>query len=106
MELVFDLLSWALLVAGGLLSIVGGIGLIRLPDLFCRMHAAGIIDTLGMGLMTLGLMVQSGLSLITVKLLFIAIFILFTSPTSTHALAKAALHGGLPPVPAKRETDR
>ena len=102
MTLIVDILSWACILAGGAFSIIGGIGLLRLPDLFSRMHAAGIVDTLGMGLIMLGLMLQGGFSLITAKLIIIVIFILFTSPTATHALAKAALHGGVRPVP---ETD-
>ena len=97
MALLADLLSWALLVAGGLFSVVGGIGMIRLPDLFTRMHAASIIDTLGIGLMTLGLLLQADSWIVAIKLLLILLFILFTTPTSTHALAKAALHGGVKP---------
>jgi multicomponent Na+:H+ antiporter subunit G len=61
------------------------------------MHGAGIIDTLGAGAIMAGLMVQAGFSIVTVKLGLIVIFILFTSPTATHALARAALHGGVNP---------
>ena len=102
MTLLLDIVSWACILVGGAFSIIGGIGLLRLPDLFSRMHAAGIIDTLGMGLIMLGLMLQGGFSLITVKMIIIVFFIIFTSPTANHALAKAALHGGVRPVP---ETD-
>ena len=98
MTLVLDVLSWFCFVAGGGLCIVGGIGLIRLPDLFTRMHAAGVIDTLGMALVMVGLMIQGGLTLVTVKLVIVVVFMLFTSPTATHALAKAALHGGMKPL--------
>ena len=77
--------------------VVGGIGLVRLPDLFTRFHAAGITDTAGAGLILAGVMFQTGFSLLTVKLIFILLFILFTSPTATHALARAARHGGLIP---------
>lgn len=103
MTLLADVLSWACLLSGGALSIIGGLGLLRLPDLFSRMHAAGIIDTLGMGLIMLGLMIQAGFTLITVKLIIIVIFILFTSPTATHAVAKAALHGGVTPKKGQGE---
>ena len=98
MNLALDLLSWLCLVTGVLFGITAGIGLLRLPDLFTRMHAAGIGDTLTAGLIVLGLMLQAGLTLNLVKLVLIMVFILFTSPTSTHALAKAALHGGVKPL--------
>ena len=98
MEVILDILSWACFLVGGLLVITMGVGLVRLPDLFTRMHAAGIGDTLGAGLLLLGMMLQAGLTLNLVKLVLIAFFIFFTSPTATHALAKAALHGGLRPL--------
>ncbi len=97
LETVRDLLSWAFILGGGFFLIVGGIGLLRLPDFFARMHAAGIIDTIGTDLLLLGMMIQAGFSLVTLKLLLIVLFIMFTSPTAAHALAKAALHGGHKP---------
>lgn len=99
---VIDILSWACLLLGGFFSMVGGIGILRFPDLFTRFHAAGITDTLGAGLILLGLMLQAGWTLVTVKLLLILAFGFFTSPTATHALAKAALHGKLRPLLTKR----
>ena len=98
MDLVLDVFSWLCLVSGMLFGIVAGVGLVRLPDLFTRMHAAGIGDTLAAGLIVLGLMLQAGPTLNLVKLALIMVFIIFTSPTSTHALAKAALHGGVKPL--------
>ena len=53
MELALDILSWICLIAGGAFAIISGIGLVRLPDLFARMHAAGIGDTLAAGLILL-----------------------------------------------------
>ncbi len=98
MTTVVELTSWACLLTGALFALTGGIGLLRLPDLFTRLHAAGMTDTLGAGLILLGLMFQAGFSLVTIKLLLILGFLLVTSPTSTHALAKAALHGKLKPL--------
>ena len=97
MAVLLDLLSWICLLAGGAFGIIGGIGMLRLPDFFSRIHATGIADTLAAGLILFGLALQSGLSLITVKLLLIFLFLTFTSPTASHALAKAALHGGVRP---------
>ncbi len=98
MEILVDTASWALLVSGGGLCVIGGLGLLRLPDVYARMHAAGITDTLGTGLMLAGLMLQGGLSLVTVKLFLILVFLLYTSPTSTYALANAAYRRGLAPL--------
>ena len=98
MDLLLDIVSWALLLGGSFFCVVGGIGMIRLPDMFTRMHGAGMIDTLGMMLIVFGLMIQAGFTLVTVKLVLIVVFIGFTSPTTTHALARAAINGGLKPL--------
>ena len=85
-------------MVGCFFALVGAIGLLRLPDFYARMHGAGITDTLGASLIMLGLMLQAGLSLITVKLVMILFFLLVTSPTSGHALARAALSQGVEPL--------
>ena len=103
MSTVLELLSWSCLVAGGFFCVVGGIGLIRMPDFYTRMHAASVIETLGAGLLLLGLMIQAGVSLVTAKLLMIGLLIFFTSPAATHALAKAALVRGFQPLLAPGE---
>ena len=95
--MILDILSWVFLVAGGLLGIIGGIGIHRFPDFFSRLHAAGITDTLCAALILSGLGLQSGFSLVSFKLVLIFTFILFTSPTASHVLANAALHGGVKP---------
>lgn len=92
-----DIVSWTLLIAGSAFLLIGSFGLIRLPDFYSRLHAAGISDTLGILLVVLGLMIQAGFGLIAVKLAFLFIFLFFTSPTATHAIARAALHSGLRP---------
>ena len=97
-DLLLNLISWVSLVAGVLLAVIGTIGIIRLPDVFSRMHGAGIVDTGGVGLILLGLMIQAGPTLVTVKLILICAFVLFTSPTTTHAVARAALNGGVKPL--------
>lgn len=97
MEAFVDILSWALLAAGGVFCMIGALGLLRMPDFYTRMHAASVIDTLGAGLLLSGMMLQAGPTLISVKLLFIAVFLFFTSPTATHALARAARLRGVEP---------
>ena len=95
---LIELASWVCLVGGGLFGIVGGIGIVRFPDLFTRFHAAGVTDTLCTMLIVIGLILQADTWLVSVKLLLILAFLFFTSPTSTHALAKAALHGKVKPL--------
>lgn len=97
MSLMIDLLSWALLLSGGFFVVVGSLGLLRMPEFFTRVHAASITDTLGAGLIIVGLLLQSPDWLGAVKLILIMVFLVLTGPTATHALAKAALHGGLRP---------
>jgi len=95
--MMFDVLSWICLGAGGLLGVIGGIGIHRFPDFYTRLHAAGTTDTLCAILILLGLGFQSGMNLDTFKLFLIFIFLFFTSPTASHALASAAMHGGIKP---------
>ncbi len=102
---LLDIACWGLLLAGTGFCIVGGIGLIRMPDLYTRMHAASVTDTLGAGLILLGLMLQSGFTLVAAKLLILAILIFFTTPTATHALARAAFLRGVRPVLAGTQND-
>ncbi|MBT3990666.1 MAG: monovalent cation/H(+) antiporter subunit G [Rhodospirillaceae bacterium] len=95
--MIIDILSWILILLGGAFSIISAVGILRLPDVYTRMHAAGIGDTLALGALALGMMLQAGLTIVTVKLFLILLFMFFASPTTTHALAKAALAGGLKP---------
>jgi len=97
MAVVLDLLSWILLGLGGLFVFVGGIGALRMPNFYTRMHAASLTDSMGSILILTGIMLQAGISLATVKLLAILVFLLFTGPTATYALANTALLSGLKP---------
>jgi multicomponent Na+:H+ antiporter subunit G len=98
MEQAADIISWVLLIGGSFFVLVGGIGVLRMPDVYTRSHAAGITDTLGAMLILVGLMFQAGPTLITVKLGIILLFLLFTSPTSSHALNHTAWSQGLKPI--------
>jgi multicomponent Na+:H+ antiporter subunit G len=91
----------AFLIAGTFFFITGTIGLLRFPDLYTRMHATGKCDTLGAGLVLMGLTLYEGFSFISIKILFIMIFILIANPTATHAIAKAAYTSGI--LPWKKE---
>ena len=100
MEQAVTALSWVLLVSGAFFLLTGSLGMVRLPDVFTRMHAAGMTDTMGAGMIVVGLAVYNGADLVTVRLLLILAFLWFTSPIATHAVAKAALAGGLRPYTA------
>jgi multicomponent Na+:H+ antiporter subunit G len=89
--------SWASFVLGSIVLLIGAFGMIRLPDVWSRIHAAGMIDTLGAALMIFGMMLQAGLTLATLKLALIGVFIFIAGPTATHAIANAAWTAGVKP---------
>ena len=93
-----EILSSILVILGSLSIIVGLLGVYRMPDFFTRLHAASVIDNLGTILILFGLILYAGLNIVSIKLLLILIFILITTPTAAHALAKSALHGKLKPM--------
>ncbi len=97
MQSALDVTSWALILAGAFFTLVGAIGLVRMPDVYTRIHAASVTDTLGAGLLLAGLMLQAGPGLVMLKLVFILVLFFFIGPVMTHALAQAALHAGLKP---------
>lgn len=95
--MILEIISSILIGLGTLFVLVGGVGFFRFPDFFTRVHAASLTDTAGAGLFLLGLAVHSGLTLATVKLLFILFFFFFTSPTGTYAVTNSAVRFGLKP---------
>jgi multicomponent Na+:H+ antiporter subunit G len=97
MSVLVELLSWGGFLIGGFLCVTGGMGLLRFPDFFTRVHAAGVMETLGTPLLLGAVILQQGWSLDSVKLLLVMLFVLATNPTAAHAMARAALHGGLRP---------
>jgi multicomponent Na+:H+ antiporter subunit G len=99
-SLPLELLSGLFLLLGSILCITGGIGLLRLPDFFARVHASGLTETLAAPLLLCGLMLQMEWSLDLLKVVLILAFVLATNPTASHSMAKAALHGGRRPLVA------
>jgi len=95
--MIGELLGIIALTSGAFFLLIGSIGLIRLPDFYCRSHATGKSDTLGIMLVIFGLMLIEGFSLNSAKLFFALIFVFLTNPTGTHALINAALNSGLKP---------
>lgn len=97
MTLAVDILSWALILLGSFFTLVGALGMIRMPEVFTRMHAASVIDTLGVGLLIAGMALQAGFTLVTLKLVFLLGLFMITGPVVTHALAQACLHENVQP---------
>ena len=104
MTMAIDILSWIMLTAGGVFVFIGGLGALRMPNLYTRMHAASLTDTMAAVLILGGIMLQAGATLASIKLAAILLFLLITSPTASNALASAAILSGLQPDegPVKR----
>jgi len=94
---ITNVITVVFLLVGAFFMLAGTIGFVRFPDFYSRMHATGKCDTLGEGLMLVALIVYGGATFVSVKILFLIMFILFANPTSTHAIAKAAYDVGLKP---------
>lgn len=88
--------SMVLVSLGVFFLVAGAVGLVRFPDFYTRMHAAGKCDTLGSLLVLTGLAVHQGFDLASVKLIIVAVLIFITSPTATHAIARAAHRNQVP----------
>lgn len=93
--MILETISTVLLILGAFFSLTGAVGLFKFPDFFTRVHAASVTDSIATILIMLALILRTDFGLVAVKLLFILIFLLLTSPTAAHALAKSARHGGL-----------
>jgi multicomponent Na+:H+ antiporter subunit G len=100
-SLAITILSWAAILLGSFFTLVGALGLVRMPDIFTRMHAASVTDTAGAGLLVLGMMLQAGVSLTALKLLILFALFFFTGPVVTHALAQTCLHEKIRPLLAE-----
>ncbi len=98
LEIIRHVLAAASLLGGAVLVLAGASGVVRLPDFYTRLHAAGVTDTLGTLLVLLGLILISGLTLLSAKLALVGLFLFLTSPTATHAIANAAHKAGLKPL--------
>lgn len=98
LDLLRDVAAGLFLFAGVFFLIAGAIGMNRMPDLFTRMHAASVADTLGVSLMLIGMVILAGFTLVTVKLVLLMAFLLYMGPVASHALAAAALQAGVKPV--------
>lgn len=90
MALLLDILSWCFILPGCGFLLIGAIGVLRMPDFYTRLHAAGLTDTMGASLLTIGMLLQAGFSMAGLKLVLMLLFVIFTSPIAAHALINAA----------------
>lgn len=98
LETLLDVLSWTFFVIGSAMVLLGSVGVLRFPDFYTRLHAAGVTDTLGADFILLAMALQSNDWITIAKLFLIFVFILLTSPVATHAIAHAAWVNGLNPL--------
>ena len=97
-QMLITILSGFFIALGVVALLIGSLGLLRLPDVYCRIHAVGMIDTAGASFIILGMIIHEGFTLVTVKLVLIGVFMFFTSPIATHAVAQVAYKSGVVPV--------
>jgi multicomponent Na+:H+ antiporter subunit G len=99
---IVDVVVLVLLAAGVFFNAVAAIGVVRMPDFYTRLHAMSKAETMGVLFTLAALIVLTGVSLVSVKLAFVAVFMFHANPTSTHAIARAALRAGQKPWRADR----
>jgi len=90
-----DAIVSILIILGGGFAAVAGLGLLRLPDVFIRMHASTKAGTLGVGLIVLGVSVHFASSLVLAKAILIIAFLFLTAPVGAHLIARAAYRRGI-----------
>ena len=98
MDMLLLVLSGLSIAIGVIALLIGSLGLIKLPDVYCRIHAVGMIDTAGASFIILGMIIHQGFSLVSFKLALIGVFLFFTSPIATHAVAQVANKMGVKPA--------
>jgi len=99
--MIGEILTWLgaiAIVTGGLFGLLAGLGVMRLPDLYTRMHAASKAGLVGAGLTYVGIAIVSADSAIILRALLGLAFLALTTPVSAHLLARAALKAGHLPM--------
>ena len=97
-QLLVTMFSGFFIACGVVALLIGSLGLLRLPDVYCRIHAVGMIDTAGASFIILGMIIHEGFTFVTVKLVLIGVFMFFTSPIATQAVAQVAYKSGVVPI--------
>jgi multicomponent Na+:H+ antiporter subunit G len=100
-----EVLASILFVTGGFFCLVAGIGVLRLRDVFGRMHAATKAGTLGLALVCLGVMVEADTWTQVAEALFVFLFMLASAPVGAHLIGRAAFRTRVPVDPATQFDD-
>ncbi len=95
---MIDILSAALLLTGAFFFMAGTLGLLRFPDIYCRLHALTKADNLGLGFVAVGLALQASSWSARLQLLLTWLLVLVAAATVAHLLARSALREGIEPV--------
>jgi multicomponent Na+:H+ antiporter subunit G len=90
-----DFISLVLLLIGAFFFLAGTVGLLRLPDVYTRLHALTKADNVGLGLIVIGLAIQAPSWAAAGKLLLIWLLVLLAGASVSHLIAKAALQRGI-----------
>ncbi|MEO1206941.1 MAG: monovalent cation/H(+) antiporter subunit G [Pseudomonadota bacterium] len=108
MDLAFavEIISWVFILGGSFFVLVGALGFIRMPDVYTRMHAASVIETLGAGMLITGMLIQAPNMIVAFKLIIVAALFFFFGPVASHAIAQAALTAGVTPILDEDRRDR
>lgn len=104
--MIINLLSDICLLLGGLFTLTGAVGLLRLPDFYSRLHGASVTESLAAPLLIIGVMLDTGFTLDSAKLILIIVIMVVANPTITHALCRAAAHGGTTPEMESKSTQK
>lgn len=102
MENLSNIVGMFFIVSGAFFMFSAALGVLRMPDFYTRLHPAGVTDSIGAPFVLIGIAILNGATLFSGKIILLVLFILITSPTACHALAKAASYSGLKPYKSKR----
>ena len=83
---MIEILSWIFAALGSIFVVIGSVGLLRMPNFETRAHTASLVDVLGASLIVIAVILQYGWSIVSLKLIFIILFLVITSPVAIHAL--------------------
>jgi len=109
MAIIIDIISWVFLLIGSALGLSGAIGIFRFKEFYTRLHAASVTDTLCVFFIVTALILQSGMNLVSVKLIIVIALLWITGPVASHALVRAAYQTGLKPnlaTPRKKPSEQ
>lgn len=92
---MIEIVAGLLILVGGVFAVIGALGLVRMPDVLIRMHAASKIGTLACGLVLAAAAVGFGEAATTIRVIAIVLFILLTAPIAAHMIGRAAVRTGV-----------